>query len=380
MISTKHVLTATAALLAVACQPDAEPLAPTADPDFGLSAPTLAGPGAVYLTSNEAAGNTILVFDRAADGTLTAAPSVPTGGLGTGGGLGNQHSMVLTQDHRRLYVVNAGSDDISAFRVSADALEAIGTPVSSGGDQPISLAVHRDLLYVLNAGNGGNIAGFRIGPDGSITPIAGSTRPLGGAGPAQIEFTPDGRVLVVTEKSTNTITTYVVGPDGLAGAPATQASAGDTPFGFGFNERGDLVVSEAAGGSAGLSSASSYRIADDGTLSVVSAAVATTQTAACWIAISQNGRHAYTTNTGSGTLSSLAIDSGAELSLADAVAGVTGAGSLPQDAAFTPGGRFLYVRNAGGSVGAFQVNQDGALTAVADFGPIATFANGIVAR
>ncbi len=242
--------------------------------------------------------------------------------------------------------------------------------------------MHGDLLYVLNGGGNGGIAGFRIGRDGTPSAIPGSIRSLGSAaaGPAQIAFTPDGRVLVVTEKATNTITTYVVGADGVAGQPVTQPSAGQTPFGFNFNRRGDLVVSEAAGGAVGASSASSYRVERDGTLQLVSGAVATTQTAACWIAISPNGSYAFTTNTGSGSVSRLAIGPGATLELDDAAAGVTGDGSRPQDAAFTPGGRFLYVRNDGGSVGAFRVGSGGELTHIGDFGPLPVGANGLVAR
>lgn len=341
-----------------------------------------AGPGAVYVTSNAAAGNEILAFERTSDGQLAPSVAYPTGGLGTGGGLGNQASLALTKDHRFLYTVNAGSGDISTFAVDRNGLRAVGAPVPSGGEQPISLDVHGDLLYVLNAGGSGGIAGFRIGRDGTPSAIPGSVQPLGSpaAGPAQIGFTPDGHVLVVTEKATSTITTYAVGADGVASAPLTRASAGPTPFGFNFNQRGDLVISEAAGGAAGASSASTYRVDRDGTLELVSGAVSTTQTAACWIAIDQNGSYAFTTNTGSGTVSRLAVGPGGTLELDDPAAGVTGPGTRPQDAAFSSGGRYLYVRNDAGSVGAFRVGSGGELTHIGDFGPLPDGANGLAAR
>jgi 6-phosphogluconolactonase len=382
MTNAKHVLAVTAMFLAAACEPGSQLLRPMLDASTAIAVAGTDGPGAVYLTNNDAGGNDILVFTRTADGSLAPADEVPTGGLGTSQGLGNQLALVLTHDQRRLYVVNAGSDDISGFDVTAGGLALIGAPVPSGGVLPISLTVHGDLLYVLNAGNGGNVSGFRIAPDGSLTSIPGSSQPLSGvnSGPAQIQFTPNGDVLVVTEKSTNTITTYVVGADGRAGAPRTVASAGQTPFGFSFDTRGDLVVSEAGGTGNGLSTASSYRVGGDGALTLVSGAIATTQVAACWIAIGANGRHAYTTNTGSGTVSELAIGAGASLSLENAVAGVTGPDSRPQDADFTPGGRYLYVRNAGGSVSGFRVERDGALSPIGEFGPIPTFASGIAAR
>lgn len=376
------LLVAFAAALLAACSDAPQPLEPGLDPELSASIAGDDGPGAVYLMSNAAGDNEVLVFDRSADGQLTAAGAYSTGGAGSGGGLGNQASIALTHDLRRLYVVNAGSDDISAFEVMKDGLQLIGTPVPSGGQQPISLTVHGNLLYVLNAGGTGNISGFRIGTEGGLDPLSGSTQPLSSdaAGPAQIQFSPDGRVLVVTEKATNTITTYMLGRDRRPGPPTAHASAGETPFGFNFNGRGNLIVSEAFGGAPGASTASSYSLQSDGSLMLVTGPVATTQTAACWIAISQNGRYAYTTNTGSGTISSLVVGSGGTLTLLDAVAGVTGPGSLPQDAAFTPGGRYLYVRNAGGSIGAFRVDGNGDLTHIGDFGPISAAANGLAAR
>lgn len=340
----------------------------------------LEGPGAVYLMSNATGANEVIVFDRSADGQLTPAGTYATGGTGTSGGLGNQGSVILTKDQRHLYVVNAGSNDISAFRVTRVGLQLLGPTVPSDGQLPISLTVHGDLLYVLNAGGSGGIAGFRIGTDGVLTPIAGSIQPLSSpaADSAQIQFSPDGRILIVTEKATNTISTYTVGSDGVASGPNAQASAGQTPFGFNFNQRGDLVVSEAFGGAPNASTASSYRLDRDGNLELISGQVATTQTAACWIAISQNGKFAFTTNTGSGTISSLKIGPGATLTLQDAVAG-TG-GIAPLDAAFTPGGRFLYVRNGGGTIGGFRAEAKGGLTHIGDFGLLPGGANGLAAR
>src|SRR5713101_5024322 len=150
---------------------------------FGFSALTHAdgAAGAVYTMDNSSNGNRVRVFARAADGTLTAAGSFETGGLGTGGGLGNQGALLLSASERWLFAVNAGSDEISAFAVERRGLSLVNR-VPSGGRRPISLSVHDDLLYVLNAGGAvgdhDNITGFRVGDDGHLTPVAGSTRPL----------------------------------------------------------------------------------------------------------------------------------------------------------------------------------------------------------
>ncbi len=172
----------------------------------------------------------------------------------------------MSENGHWLFAVNAGSNEISAFAVWFHRLFFIDK-VSSSGTRPVSLAVHDNLLYVLNAGAPANITGFRIGYHG-LSMIDGSTRPLSGAmvGPAEVQFSPDGRLLVVTEKMTNKIDTYTVGHDGAATGPMVQDSAGTTPFGFAFDGRGRLVVSEAFGAVPNASAVSSYTTSHDGNL------------------------------------------------------------------------------------------------------------------
>jgi DNA-binding beta-propeller fold protein YncE len=324
-------------------------------------------PGAVYTMTNSDQGNEVLVFSRSADGSLTPDGAFATDGLGTGGGLGNQGGLILSQGNRWLFVVNAGSDTISVFKVKPNNLLFIGS-FDSGGARPISLTVDRNLLYVLNAGGSvgeeDNISGFIVERDGMLSPLVGSTQPLSqpDTGPAQIEFTPDGNVLVVTEKATNRIDTYVVGNNGLAGAPIVFDSEGNTPFGFAFGKRNRLFVSEAAGGAAGASSVSSYMVFPDGDLEVISAAVPTTETAACWLVVTKNGRYAYTTNTGSGSVSGYGINKDGSIFLLDpdGQTGITGPG--PIDMALSNNSRFLYTLNSGnGTISGFQVKSSGQL-------------------
>jgi 6-phosphogluconolactonase len=331
--------------------------------------------GAVYTLSNQASGNAVLVFSRAHDGTLTPDGSFPTGGAGTGAGLGSQGALVHARNH--LFAVDAGSNQIAAFRIEHDGLQLV-SHVSSGGVMPISLTVHGDLVYVLNAGGTANITGFTFRGN-ELTPLTGSTRPLSTAspGPAQVEFTPDGGVLVVTEKNTNKIDTYVVGGNGLATGPNVQASAGATPFGFEFDNRGTLIVSDAFGGAANASALSSYAVSNHGTLTAVTPLATDGQTAACWVVVTKNGRYAYTTNTGSANLSSYAIDHDGSISLLHAVAGSTGAG--PIDASIAK--HFLYTLDSGGhDVSAFTVGADGSLTPIPGIAGLPASAVGLVAR
>src|SRR2546422_9908879 len=152
--------------------------------DVGVSAPPVAAaadaPGAVFALTNQVAGNSVATFARAADGRLTWAGSVATGGTGPGSGLGSQGALALSDDGRWLFAVNAGSNDISAFRVGPAGL-SLTSLAGSGGTRPISLTVHGSLLYVLNAGGDGNISGFTVGADGALAAISGSSRKLSGA-------------------------------------------------------------------------------------------------------------------------------------------------------------------------------------------------------
>ena len=348
--------------------------------------------GAVYVLTNQVE-NTVAVFRRTADGTLTPAGEFPTGGAGdpTPQGtdpatdpLASQGALILDQGHQFLFAVNAGSNQISVLEISNTGLDLVGV-FDSGGVRPISLALHENLLYVLNEGGTPNITGFTVGTDGTLTPLAGSTQPLIGdtaADPAQVSFNPDGTLLVVTEKAGNRIDTYTIDENGLPSAPIDNASNGMTPFGFAFSNPGFLVVSEAVGGTPSASAASSYSAGDDGVLSVISGSVPNSQTASCWVVITNNGHLAFVSNTGSGTISSYNLTSNVgTLTLVNSIAGDTGANSAPIDMALNVSSHFLYVL-AGGlqSVISFRVEHDGSLTLIDTDGGLPLGAQGIAAK
>lgn len=355
-------------------------LAQTSLSQFGRRIPF---PGAVYTMSNATTGNAVIVFDRLSDGRLVPAVSVPTGGAGTGGGLGNQGALTLTRSERWLLAVNAGSDTVSVLEVQHRGLR-LRDVASSGGAQPVSVTEHRGLVYVLNAGSD-SISGFALGRDGRLHLLANSMRSLSGAGtgPAQISFSPDGDVLVVTEKATNKIVTFEVDRHGLPGPARVQDSNGQTPFGFAFGKRDQLFVSEAFGGAPSASATSSYEVDGNGMLTTISASVGTHQTANCWVVVTPNGRFAYVTNTGSGSISGYSIDFDGHIELldADGRTGVTGDGSGPIDLALTENGRLLYSLNSGtNSIGAFRVRADGSLTPLPFVSGLPAGANGLAAR
>lgn len=327
--------------------------------------------GAVYTMTNAPAaegGNEIVVFARDAKGALSLRGTVATGGYGSGAGtgvgpdgaldpLGSQGSLVLSPDRKWLLAANAGSDNISVFRVGPDGLELAWTE-PSGGSFPVSITIFHDLVYVLNADllnvAEPNIAGFKLNHTGELMPLIGSARTLPPGVYAQVGFSPRGTELVLTEKGNHGIFVFPVMRDGLPGPSAEMTMAnGLVPFGFVFDPRSHLLVSEAGSGAA-----SSYSVLDDLTLEVITASEPNNQAATCWIAATE--RLAFTANTGSNTLSAYAIQPGqGSLSIIDEQAGE---GDLPLDLDVTTNGRFLYVLNAGDeSIGMFRITSKGNL-------------------
>ncbi len=320
--------------------------------------------GAVYTETNAAAGNAVQKFDRAADGTLTLAGTYPTGGNGSSTPGGRQGAVALSGDGRTLYAVNSGSDSVSAFAVTSHALISLGS-VPSGGIAPVSVAVGGNRVYVLNSGDNpsrgaAGITSFFALPSGRLLPLPRGTEELsaGAAGAAQVSVSPDRRRLLVTERVSNRLETLSFDRLGRPRAPVVTASSGATPFGFGFDNRGTAIVSEA-----GASTVSSYRIGGFGVLEPVTAALSVGQGAACWVAVSPDGSYAYTGNA-SGSISGFAIDrSGALTALTPG--GITAAlpaPLTPRDLAFSRDGRYLYAVSPGGAVIGFRVGSDGSLT------------------
>jgi 6-phosphogluconolactonase (cycloisomerase 2 family) len=320
---------------------------------------------AVFVQTNDPAGNSIVVFDRGPNGRLAPAATYPTGGQGgrESGAvvdpLASQGSLVLDRAAGLLFAVNAGSDSLSVFAVAGDRLH-LNQVVASGGAFPVSIAVQGDLVYVLNAGLAGSVSGYRVG-DGVLTPLRGSTRSLGLANgnppfflaaPAQVGFTPGGGQLVVTTKNNGVVDVFGVNPTGRLSDVPTATAVGGVPFAFTVDAAGDLALVNAGDNSLGT-----YRINADGSLSVVGAAVTDNQTAACWIV--GVGGFGYVANAGSGTISRYRIDRAGTVSLLDATAATGVSGAI--DMAVS--GPVLYDQSGGsGSVYAFQVNGDGSLS------------------
>ena len=360
--------------------------------------------------------NRVVMYDRAADGSLTLVNTFDTGGQGSGpavrfagDGLGSANSVRLTQNRRFLLVTNAGSDDVSVFRVSKTGLTL--TDREATGDFPNSVTNRGNNVFVLNSAGQGSISGYRLSRQGQLTPIDGSTRALDANqaanrpdvlfNPTQVSFTPSGRQLVVTIKD---------GPPAGAPVPMFTAPTGpgrvlvfgvdrkgmpsptfgrtdlenDGPFGFSFDRRGNLITTLFVGAPMG-SSVGSFRINRDNSLTPITRNLPNGQIDSCWI--ENNGRYAWSANYGSGTISSYRIGRDGSLTLLDAAAGSANQlpnpttaptqGATPLDLRISRDGRFLYnVLPGSGAVGAWRINRDGSLTKVGEFAGLPQSVNG----
>jgi 6-phosphogluconolactonase len=336
--------------------------------------------GAVYVQTN-AAPNEVIAFRRADDGSLDRIGSLATGGEGDGSPhLQSQGSVILSGDGQYLLVTNAASDDLSVFSVAADGSIELRERVHTGST-PRSVDERDGLVVVLNTGEPG-LASFRLDAE-SIERVEGGDQTLdpSDADPAQVAFSPDGSMVVITQRGTDSIVTYKVTPEGTFGVSSEIASEGPTPYGFAFTSGGTLLVTEAFGAEKGAAAASSYAI-EDGSLVTRTSSVGNGRSEICWAVITPDDRFAFTTNFADGAVSRYAIASDGSLSLEDATAGISVDG-MPglRDEALSGDGRFLYAIDAdGGRIYGWSVDADGSLEPVGSWDELPATVAGLAAR
>src|SRR5262249_24953794 len=153
-------------------------------------------------------------------------------------------------DGRFVYVVNPGSNDLSAFQISGTNVQ-LTDRVPSGGTLPVSVAEWNGTIYVLNrSGTSGPDSGlriqdFRVSKSGTLRSIPGSQMSLRATttNAAQIGISPDGLWIVVTERGIDQIDVIPLSEAAhTPGAPHTLPSAGHGPFGFAFSDAVRLYV------------------------------------------------------------------------------------------------------------------------------------------
>jgi 6-phosphogluconolactonase (cycloisomerase 2 family) len=351
----------------------------------GQPGPQFALPG-VYTLANASGPNQVAAYLRGSNGNLSREGRFATGGAGLGAGLGSQGSLVFDAKSQRFFTVNAGDSTISMLAIDADGNLATLAMVPSGGTRPVSITVHGNMVYVVNQGDlaatavNANISGFQI-QGNRLVAIAGSTRALSATNdvhPTDIAFTPDGKFLAVVERFASKLDTFAV-VNGVAQAGSFQASAGMQPFAFDWSPEGYLIVAEVGTGAAGASSASSYAISATGTLTPITSALPTLQSAACWLVTA--GGYAYIANAASATLTGLNVSETGVLTLHDAggITAMTGQGAT--DLAVSPDRGYLYSLSGNPrTIQAFEIHADGGLAGMVALPGVSATAVGLAAR
>ncbi len=218
-----------------------------------LAPPALAaGPkGVVYVESNDPAGNAILAYSRADDGSLTplTGSPFPTGGLGVSFGISlgafdSDQDIIANPAGTLLFAVNGGSDTIAVFDIGPDGSLAPvpGSPFPSGGSQPSSLGLAGDVLCVVNKdedpGHPGealpNYTTFRVDARGKLTPVRGSTFSLDfGADPSQALISPNRRLMFGADFLGGILRSFAIDPNGQldprAALPLPESEFSDSP-------------------------------------------------------------------------------------------------------------------------------------------------------
>jgi 6-phosphogluconolactonase (cycloisomerase 2 family) len=285
-----------------------------------------------------------------------------------------------------LFAANAGSGTVSVFRVFRGGLVLTDT-VPSGGSEPVAVAQYQDLVYVLNAAGSGSVVAFHLGNDGRLQEIQNSTIFLtaSGSGGSSITISPDGQLLVVTERVANNIDVFRIQSNGTLGPIVVNPSADPGTFAARFAPDGKLIVSETGpAGAVNASTVSSYSVLPGGTISAISQGVPTFGNANCWNAITPDGQRVYVSNSASSTISGFTIGKGGTLTpIGSTVVGSNPQGSVNLDIAVSDDGKYLYTLNSGaGTIGVFSIQSDGTLNNLGEIEGLPKLAgfNGIAAR
>ncbi len=302
----------------------------------------------LYTESNAKGGNIIIEFTQTGNGLLINRNEFASGGRGTGEALNSQGALCVSRDMNLLFAVNAGSNTISSFRIQPNGALRLLFTLNSNGNLPRSLAIHGNILYVLNE-QSANICGFTVDANGFFSKIAGSVHNLSsltGVDAPQIGFEPDGKAVYVTEKATNLIDKFDLDDNGAITSAMYIPSTGITPFGFDFSLRAKaMVVSNAANGATGAGSSTSYQLNGTGGLKAVNGAVGNFETSSCWLSATKYGSFAFVSNTSSNNISSYYIDTDGALTLLKPVAAQDG--SKPIDIVVSYDDKYIYNINSG---------------------------------
>ena len=334
------------------------------------AAANVRNPATVFVMTNAAEQNEVIAYNRGYNGEFTQAGHYPTEGRGSGGlndPLQSQGSLVLSNDHKLLFAVNAGSGTLSSFLVGLQGKLVLADKIATGGSEPVSSTSYQNRVYVLDGAGAGTVVGFTVDGSGRLTTIPNASAFLSAtsAGGSSISISPDGNFVIVTERLTNKLDVFPVLQDGTLGPLQSAASPLPGTFDGQFDPQGQYILSATGpAGAVDAATISSFAVNAAGSLVSVTASLPTFGAANCWNAITPNGKYVYTSNAGSSTISAFSIGKGGILQpVGSTVAATQAAGSTNIDITVSGDSGYLYVLNAIiGQVGVFKINENGSLT------------------
>ncbi|MDK2743791.1 MAG: lactonase family protein [Nitrospira sp. BO4] len=327
----------------------------------------------IYVTnsgSNNVSGYSI----NAATGALVPIAGSPFANLP------GPSAIAISSDGFFTFVASSRANNVTAFRVSTDGglilvpSTGLNPNPAAVGTTPGAMAISSDTkyLYVVNGGSD-NVTAFNIGAAGVLTPIppaAGNSNPVsvGGSDPASVVISPIGKFLFVANSGSNDVSAFSIGGTGLltlippSGTSRNPISTGGTASkGIAISPNGSFLYVA----NSGSNDVTVFQIAANGLLSLVPPAgssanpIPVGSTTPNAIVISQDGQFVYTAN-GGGTVTAFTIGSGGLLTLVPSSAGSLNpapAGTTPVAMTFSSDGQFLYVVNRGGRVSAYAIAQ-----------------------
>jgi 6-phosphogluconolactonase (cycloisomerase 2 family) len=277
----------------------------------------------IWLESNSTAGNSILTFKNNGSGSPTFLGSTPTGGIGVFdatfalGPFDSDQNLIVSPDGTLLFAVNSGSNSIAVFRITSDGLQAVeGSPFPSGGSDPVSLGLNRNILTVVNkdqdpAQNGNlvqpNYTSFQVLPNGELTPIDNSTVSVAyGSSPSQALIAAERPVVFGADFLGGLLQSFQIAEDGRLQQNPPQAlpdsvfaglTGGHLPLGMRTHPSQQILYVDITP----ISQIAVYTYDEKGVLSFVRT-VADSGAAPCWAVVNHAGTRLYATNTGDNSI------------------------------------------------------------------------------
>lgn len=324
---------------------------------FGVAS---AQAGFLYVLNDSTAGNTIYGFSvNETTGQLTALTGFPVATGFTGGGSTNLEMIAVDNVNKRLYAINRGSSNISAYAIDAatgnltalpfspitgipnersvkvhpsgsplivagdavasfvitptSATPAAGSPFAVGtGVSPGGATLSKNGNYFYTGGNTGNFfAGFSIdAASGILTALPGSPFDTGGATPYPTAMDASGRLFVVPSRlATTRVYTTVSGiPTAVTGSPFVNGLTGITAEGELHPNGNFFLLADRSNSRIGV-----YQISGSGAdtiLTTVSGSpFATGGTLSLSLVFNQTGNFLFTVNGSSRNLTTFNFDS-----------------------------------------------------------------------